>query len=75
MAAEKAINDVKLQIRVENGTSSTGAKAIKNLNFTKIKLTSTDDELLNAGQAIAGLTDYALSGIRLVNTYDLTASE
>lgn len=75
MAAEKAINDVKLQIRVENGTTSTGAKALKNLNFTKIKLTSTDDELLTAGQAIAGLTDYTLSGIRLVDTYDLTASE
>lgn len=75
MAATKAINDVKLQIRVENGTTSTGSKAVKSVNYNQIKLTSTDAELLAAGQAIAGLTDNTLEGIRLVNTYDLTDSE
>lgn len=75
MAAEKSINDIKLQIQVENGTNSAGNKALKNLNYNQIKLTSTDEELLAAGQAIVGLTDYTLSGVRLVNTYDLTASE
>lgn len=75
MAATKAINDVKLQIRVENGTTSTGSKAVKSVNYNQIKLTSTDAELLAAGQAIAGLTDNTLEGIRLVNTYELTDSE
>lgn len=75
MAAEKSINDVKLQIQVENGTDSAGNKAVKNLNFNQIKLTSTDEELLTAGKAIVGLSDYTLSGIRLVNTYELTDSE
>ncbi|HBK28090.1 MAG TPA: hypothetical protein DDY92_06060 [Dialister sp.] len=75
MATEKSINDVKLQIQVENGTDSAGNKAVKNLNFNQIKLTSTDEELLTAGKAIVGLSDYTLSGIRLVNTYELTDSE
>ncbi len=75
MAAEKSINDVKLQIQVENGIDSAGNKAVKNLNFNQIKLTSTDEELLTAGKAIVGLSDYTLSGIRLVNTYELTDSE
>ena len=75
MATEKSINDGKLQIQVENGTDSAGNKAVKNLNFNQIKLTSTDEELLTAGKAIVGLSDYTLSGIRLVNTYELTDSE
>lgn len=75
MAAEKSINDIKLQVQVENGTDSAGNKAVKNLNFNQIKLTSTDEELLTAGKAIVGLSDYTLSGIRLVNTYELTDSE
>lgn len=75
MAATKSINNIRLQIQVENGTNSDGTKALKNLNFNQIKLTSTDEELLAAGQAIVGLSEYTLSGIRLVNTYDLSTSE
>ncbi len=75
MAATKSINNIRLQIQVENGTNSDGTKALKNLNFNQIKLTSTDEELLAAGQAIVGLSGYTLSGIHLVNTYDLSTSE
>lgn len=75
MAATKSINNIRLQIQVENGTNSDGTKALKNLNFNQIKLTSTDEELLAAGQAIVGLSEYTLSGIRLVTTYDLSTSE
>lgn len=66
------MNDIKLQVVVENGTTSTGKKATKNLSFSQINLNATDDQLLEAGKAIAGLLSTSLSGLRLINTYDLT---
>lgn len=72
MAATKTMNDIKLQVVVENGTTSTGKKATKNLSFSQINLNATDDQLLEAGKAIAGLLSTSLSGLRLINTYDLT---
>ncbi len=70
--ANKAVNDVKLQIRVENGTNASGSQAIKNINLNNIKLDAADDALLACGQAVSNLQTLPLSGIRLVNTYDLT---
>ena len=70
--ATKEIYDVKLQVRVENGSSTSGKTAYKNINVTQVKLGATDDELLAAGQAIGNLQANPLSGVRLVNSYDLT---
>ena len=72
MAATKNMTDIKLQVIVENGTTASGKKATKNISFNQIKLTATDSELLDAGKAVAGLLSTSLSGMRLVNTYDLT---
>lgn len=72
MAATKTMNDIKLQVVVENGTTSTGKRATKNLSFSQINLNATDDQLLEAGKAIAGLLSTSISGLRLINTYDLT---
>lgn len=72
MAATKTMNDIKLQVVVENGTTSTGKKATKNISFSQINLNATDDQLLEAGKAIAVLLSTSLSGLRLINTYDLT---
>lgn len=73
MAAVKNKTDSKMMIRVENGTSSTGATVIKNLSYSQIRVEATDDELMAAGKAIADLQTKPLSGIRLVETYDVTA--
>ena len=70
--ATKDIYDVKLQVRVENGSTTSGKTAYKNINVPQVKLTATDDELLAAGQAIGNLQDNPLAGVRLVNSYDLT---
>ena len=72
MAATKNMTDIKLQVIVENGTTASGKKATKNIFFNQIKLSATDDELLDAGKAVAGLLATSLAGMRLVNTYDLT---
>jgi len=72
MAATKNMTDIKLQVIVENGTTASGMKATKNISFNQIKLSATDDELLDAGKAVAGLLATSLAGMRLVNTYDLT---
>ncbi|HBK26980.1 MAG TPA: hypothetical protein DDY92_00125 [Dialister sp.] len=75
MAATKDIYDVKLQVRVENGSTSSGANAFKNINFSQIKLTATGDELLAAGQAISNLQSNALSEIRVIDSYTLTTGD
>ena len=66
MAATKKLYDIKLQVRVENGTTTTGAKALKSLN-----LDATADQLLAAGEAVAHLQSQTLSGIRVIDSYDL----
>lgn len=71
MAATKKLYDIKFQVRVENGTTTTGAKALKSLNLNQIKLDATADQLLAAGEAVAHLQSQTLSGIRVIDSYDL----
>ena len=42
MAIEKSRYDTKLVIRVEDGTTSSGAAAVKNLNYSQVKVNATD---------------------------------
>lgn len=74
MAAVKSMTDLKLLVVVENGTTALGKKSTKNISFSQVKLTATDEELLAAGNAVAGLLSTNLSGLKLVNTYDLAES-
>ncbi len=69
MSARKSLIYVKLQVRVED--ESSGTTKYKNLSLSKIKLTVTDAELLEAGTAIAELQTRNLSSIRSVVTGDL----
>lgn len=71
MAATKKLYDIKLQVRVENGTTTTGTKALKSLNLNQIKLDATAEQLLAAGEAVAHLQSQTLSGIRVIDSYDL----
>lgn len=48
MAAIKALTDLKLQVRVVDGTSASGKDKIKSLNYSNIKLDATDDQLMDA---------------------------
>ena len=75
MAIEKSRYDTKLVIRVEDGTTSSGTAAIKNLNYSQVKVNATDEELYTAGKAIAELQSKPLSGIRLVEYYDVTEGQ
>ena len=72
MAVQKALTDLKLQIRVADGTNASGKAKTKNLNFSNIQLTATDDQLMAAGKAICGLTAYTLNGLRRIDTNDLS---
>ena len=72
MAIEKSRYDTKLVIRVENGTTSSGAAAVKNLNYSQVKVNASDEELYNAGKAVSELQSKALSGIRIVEYYDVS---
>ena len=67
MTIEKSRYDTKLVIRVEDGTTSSGAAAIKNLNYSQVKV--------NAGKVISELQSKTLSGIRVVEYYDVTEGQ
>lgn len=72
MAAVKAISDVKLQVRFNNGTTTTGKAAVKTVTLSQVKLDATDQQLLDAGNALAGLSSLPLNGVRRVDTGDLS---
>lgn len=72
MAVAKELTDLKIQIRVEDGLTSAGAAKIKSLSYSNIKLDATDQELMDAGKAIVGMTNYSLAGIRCVLTNDMS---
>ncbi|MGN0955179.1 DUF1659 domain-containing protein [Dialister sp.] len=72
MAAAKVISGVKLQIRFDNGTTASGKTAVKSMSLGQIRLDATDQQLLDAGTALAGLSSLPLNGIRRVETGDLT---
>lgn len=75
MAVKKEINDVKLQIRFENGLTASGKKAIKTMSLGNIKLDSTDQQLLEAGNAVSTLSSLPLEGVRRVEISDLAEGE
>ena len=66
MATTSKTIDMKLQVRVEDASS--GTSKVKNLSFSKIKVSATADELYAAGNAIASLQSRPLSGLRTVAT-------
>lgn len=72
MATTKSKTDSKMLIRVENDTTTSGAKAVKNLSYSQLHVDATDDQLMAAGKAIADLQTKPLAGIRVVETYDMT---
>ena len=71
MAAKKNVSDVRLQIRFNNGTTASCKVSVKTLSLGQIKLGATDQELLDAGSALAGLSSLPLEGLRRVETGDL----
>ncbi len=71
MTVKANTNNLVLQLRVENGTTSGGEIAVKNINLSKIKLDATDQALYDAGNAAAGLQSHALQGLRRVTTAEL----
>lgn len=71
MAVKKEAYDVKVQIRFENGIDGHGKTAVKTMSLGQIKLGATDQELLDAGTALAGLSSMPLARIRRIDTGDL----
>lgn len=75
MAAVSKVYDVKLQVRLDNGLTASGAQAVKSVSISQIKTDATDDQLLAAGEALGSLADSELIGVRKVETTDLIQGE
>ena len=72
MAVKKTVSDVKLQVRLNNGTTSGGNIAIK---MNNLKLDATEQQLIDAGNAVAALVSLPLVGVRRIEDGDLTNEE
>lgn len=74
MAVNKNKLDLKLQIRVSSGTTSTGKTAYKNISYSNIRIDAKEEELLAAFNALSSMQSLPVDGCRVVETYDLTAT-
>ena len=75
MEVKKTVSDVKLQVRLNNGTTSGGNIAIKNISLNNLKLDATEQQLIDAGNAVAALVSLPLVGVRRIEDGDLTNEE
>lgn len=71
MAAEATVTDVKLQLKF-NVTGGSG-DTTRTSTFSALKLSATDDQLFNAGNAIASLVQDDLAGLNKLVYSALTA--
>ena len=69
MAVSKSVEKTRLLVRVEN------TDGLKNLTFNNIRESASDEELLHAGKAIAGLQVKALDSVRRSDVAVLTDGE
>lgn len=72
MSIQKSMDHKKLQIRLENGMSSTGKPVFKNMNCSRIKNDAHDEVLMAAAKAIHSLQTLALAEVRVIDTMTLT---
>lgn len=75
MAVTKTCTDIKLLVGVETDETKNGKAVTKNLSFSRIKTDATDEQLLAAGQAIAGFQTHDLSGVTVREDNALSESE
>lgn len=69
-SSSKSVEKTRLLVRVENTDGS-----LKNLTFNNIRESASDEELLHAGKAIAGLQVKALDSVRRSDVAVLTDGE
>jgi hypothetical protein len=71
--AQTLLKDTKLKLIFDNGVDGEGKPVFKNKTFSNIRLDSTPDELQNAAQAIASLSQKALYGVERNDSSDIQA--
>lgn len=72
MATEATVTDVKLQLKFNVAGAGSGSTT-RTSTFSAIKLGATDDQLFNAGNAIASLVQDDLAGLNKLVYSALTA--
>jgi len=75
MTVTKTLTDVKLQLQLETETTKNGKAVLKNLSLNKLNPSATKEQLFTAAEALAGLQTLALSGIRTIDTSELSSDE
>lgn len=75
MAVTKNLVDKKLAVRFDNGTTASGAKSLKAVNFSNVLLDATDEDLYAAGTAYAALTTRILEDICVTDVNRLTSGQ
>lgn len=68
MAAEVIQNSKALKLSVQTGVNPSGNPTYSTRTISNINIAATNDDLLNLGQALGGLLEYALDEVKVATT-------
>lgn len=63
MAASKVPQTCSLGIKVQTGTNAAGSAVYKNLNFSNVKVSATNQEIYDVATGIASLQTYPVAAL------------
>lgn len=69
--AQAVIKDTKLRLSFETGINDKGEPIYKSKTYSNIKKDSTPDELSRAAQALGGLCEHPLTGVKKLDNFEI----
>ena len=75
MAAEKTKQGTALQLKLETGTTAGGVTTYGTRTYSNVKPSTSDDNMLSVGTALAGLQNYTLGAVMRRDTATLVEGE
>ncbi|WP_456273123.1 DUF1659 domain-containing protein [Bacillus sp. AK031] len=71
--ATSDLTSIKLRMVYDNGVDENGKPQYSNKTYSNINYSSTPDEILQAAQSLAGLSEKPLVQIEKNDSYDINA--
>lgn len=69
--AQAMLIDSKIILRFETGMDDNGKPTFKNKTYPRVKKESTPEQLLQAANALAGLSEFYLSTVQRTDNHDI----
>jgi len=71
MAVDKVFQSCGIAIKVQVGVNEKGVLVMKNVHFSGVQAAVSDQDLYDAGVALAGLQKHAFQGVARTETFEL----